>query len=474
MVKGPGASRLQALGETLGIDLDRDAAEFFADQIETTLVTYYEPLDAMGDDPPPVRFPRSAGFRPRDEDNPFNAWYWRTEIRGRDDGPLAGRTVAVKDNIAVAGIPMMNGASTLEGYIPEYDATVVDRVLEAGAIVMGKSNCEYFCYSGSSHTNALGATHNPWRDGYSTGGSSSGSAALVAGGVVDLAIGGDQGGSIRVPSSFCGLYGMKPTYGLVPYTGAMVVESMLDHLGPMTTSVIDNATMLEVLAGPDGLDPRQRPMPSGGYVDALNASAAGLRVGILKEGFGHAHSEADVDEMVRQAAHDVAAYGVDVVELSIPEHGFGMSAWIPIAVEGVISALFDQSACTTGAPGFQSTSLVDRHHASIGNGNEFPDILKLAALMAHYLIEEVGMHYYARRTSSGSCAPPTTARSRASTCSCCPPARPRPTRSRGPMPVARNCWRPGSRPSPTPRRSTPRVIPRCRCPSASPTGSRSA
>ena len=108
--------------------------------------------------------------------------------------------------------------------------------------------------------------------------------------------------------------------------------------------------LLDVMAGPDGLDPRQRPMPTGGYVDALEASATGLRVGILTEGFGHAHSEADVDEMVRHAADRLAELGVEVIELSVPEHRLGMSAWIPIAVEGVISALFDQTVCPTGPP----------------------------------------------------------------------------------------------------------------------------
>ena len=396
MPDAPSADRLQALGTPLGIDLDAETARFYADEIAAALRTYYEPLDAMSDELPAVRYPRSGGQRPAPEDNPFNAWYWQTEIHGADAGPLAGRTVAVKDNIAVAGVPMMNGSSTLEGYVPEFDATVVDRVLGAGATILGKSNCEYFCYSGSSHTNALGQTHNPWRHGYSTGGSSSGSAALVAGGIVDLAIGGDQGGSVRVPSSFCGLYGMKPTYGLVPYTGAMVVEATLDHLGPMTSSVEDNAVMLEVMAGPDGLDPRQRAMRAAGYVDALRYSATGLRVGILTEGFGHGHSDPAVDDMVRRAARQLRELGVEVSEVSVPEHRIGMSAWLPIAVEGVISALIDQTGCTTGAPGLQPTSLVDHHRVTVRNGDEFPDILKMATLMARYLIDDYGMHYYAR------------------------------------------------------------------------------
>ena len=161
----------------------------------------------------------------------------------------------MKDNICLAGVPMMNGASTLEGYVPDVDATVVQRILDAGGTIVGKSVCEYFCFSGGSHTSSSGPVHNPHRQGYSAGGSSSGSAALVAAGEVPMALGGDQGGSIRMPASFCGIYGMKPTHGLVPYTGIMPIELTIDHTGPMTATVEDNALLLEVLAGPDGLDP---------------------------------------------------------------------------------------------------------------------------------------------------------------------------------------------------------------------------
>ena len=139
--------------------------------------------------------------------------------------------------------------------------------------------------SGGSHTSALGAVINPHRPGYSSGGSSSGTAALVAAGEVDMGIGGDQGGSIRIPSSWCGTYGMKATWGLVPYTGAMPIEATIDHVGPITNSVRDNALMLEVLAGPDGLDPRQQGVKVHAYTKALDGEASGLRIGIVEEGF---------------------------------------------------------------------------------------------------------------------------------------------------------------------------------------------
>ena len=182
-----------------------------------------------------------------------------TEIQEATDGPLAGRTVAIKDNIMVAGVPMMNGSETLEGFVPTRDATVVTRLLAAGATITGKAVCEDLCFSGGSHTSRTGPVRNPWDPTRSAGGSSSGSAALVAAGAVDLAVGGDQGGSVRIPSAYSGTVGHKPTHGLVPYTGAFPIELTLDHLGPITRTVADAALMLGVLAGADGLDPRQPP-----------------------------------------------------------------------------------------------------------------------------------------------------------------------------------------------------------------------
>ena len=186
----------------------------------------------------------------------------------------------------VGGVPMMNGADLLEGWTPEVDATVVTRVLEAGAEIVGKTACEYFCLSGGSHTNAHGPTHNPHRHGWSAGGSSSGSAVAVATGEADMALGADQAGSIRMPASFSGVVGLKPTYSLVPYTGIAPIEAYFDHVGPMTRTVADNARLLQVIAGPDGIDPRQRDVRVGDYIADLDAGVRGLRIGVLREGFG--------------------------------------------------------------------------------------------------------------------------------------------------------------------------------------------
>src|SRR5207244_2276027 len=141
---------------------------------------------------PAVRYPRTPGYRPEGAENRYNAWYVKTTVKGTQTGKLAGKTIVLKDNVCLAGVPMMNGASTLEGYVPDVDATIVTRLLDAGATILGKVHCECFCFSGGSHTGAYGAVHNPLKRGYSAGGSSSGSAAVVANREVDMAIGGLQ------------------------------------------------------------------------------------------------------------------------------------------------------------------------------------------------------------------------------------------------------------------------------------------
>ncbi|KAK7488434.1 hypothetical protein BaRGS_00020408, partial [Batillaria attramentaria] len=230
---------------------------------------------------PVVRYPRTPGYRPGPDDNPYNAWAWRCDISGAAEGKLSGRTVGIKDNTAVAGVPMRNGSKILENYVPEFDATVVTRILDAGGRIIGKTSVEDMCSSGSSITNSDGPVRNPRDESRIAGGSSSGSGALVAAGLVDMAIGGDQGGSIRIPASFTGIVGLKPTYGLVPYTGASTLDPSIDHLGPMARTVSDCALLLEVIAGyDDGRDARQFP---GGDIKTVCSGQAGYHC-MVKDG----------------------------------------------------------------------------------------------------------------------------------------------------------------------------------------------
>ncbi len=326
-VSVPTPEQLKRIAAEMHLSLtDSDIASFIA--LMKPSIDGYNVVDQLPDNLPAVRYPRTPGSRPSPEENKHNAWYYKSRIEGAAQGKLKGKTVAVKDNVMVAGVPMMNGASTLEGYTPEVDATVVTRILDAGGTILGKSHCEYFCLSGGSHTNATGPVHNPHKMGYSAGGSSSGSAVLVALGEVDMAIGGDQGGSIRMPASFCGIYGMKPTHGLVPYTGIMPIEIYVDHTGPMTATVRDNALLLEVIAGPDGYDPRQYAPKVHPYSQLVDGGVDGLRIGVVKEGFGHPNSEPAVDAKVRQATERFKKLGAKVDEVSIPAHLLAAALWL--------------------------------------------------------------------------------------------------------------------------------------------------
>jgi amidase len=394
-VARPTLEQMVDLVESLGMTMTRERVAEFLSLMEGNFVAY-DLVDQTPDYIPTVKYPRTPGYRPDAKENSLNAWYVKTEIEGASTGKLKGKTVAVKDNVCVAGVPMMNGSSTLEGYVPNLDATIITRLLDAGATIKGKAHCELFCLSGGSHTNGLHAVHNPHKRGYSAGGSSSGCGALVAAGEVDLAIGGDQGGSIRIPASFCGIYGMKATHGLVPYTGVMPIEATIDHTGPMTANVADNALMLEVLAGSDGLDPRQYAPKVGDYTGALKRGVKGLKIALVKEGFGHANSEKEVDAKVREAAKRFSSLGAIVEEISIPEHLIAPAIWTPIALEGLQAQMMLGNGMGFNWKGLYTLSLLDAHANWRQMANDLSDSLKISMLVGQYFLTHYRGRFYAK------------------------------------------------------------------------------
>ncbi|KAF2485295.1 amidase [Neohortaea acidophila] len=314
-------------------------------------------------------------YRPDEKENPLNAWMFRTELRAKDAaarrGPLAGKTVAVKDNMCVGGLPISLGASAElfssgQHPISPIDATVVRRVLEAGGTIKGTGVCENLSLFPVSYSSHAGAVHNAWLPGYATGGSSSGCGALISisdvedarkaghdsrqyplGEGVDIALGGDQGGSIRLPAAYSGYYGLKATHGLIPYTGIGSLHPLIDHVGPMARTVEDTATFLGVLAGYDGMDPRMGPesplrsqVPD--YLGELeswakekkglgewtsSAAARGLRIGVVQESFEIAPLEPSVAKATQNAIDRFKSLGADVREVSIPSHKYGGALW---------------------------------------------------------------------------------------------------------------------------------------------------
>lgn len=394
-VKRPTLSQMRDMANRFGMSLtDGELAEF--SEIMEPYVQAYDRLDATPDYLPEVRYPRSPGHFPDFAENPLNAWYVKTEVRGAPDGPLRGKRIALKDTVCLAGVPMMNGSSIMEGYTPEIDATIVTRMLDAGAVITGKAHCENFCLSGGSHTNAKGPVHNPWKHGFMAGGSSGGSAALVAAGEVDMAIAGDQGGSIRIPSSNCGVYGMKPTHGLVPYTGVMPVEQTIDHVGPMTNCVADNALLLEVLAGEDGLDPRQYAPQTFRYTEALGRGAQGLRIGVLKEGIHRPESDPDVDHKVLAAAERFRELGARVEEVSIPEHHLAVDCWTAITVEGLQDHMMHGNSAGTNYRGLFLPSMIDHMAQWRSRADELSHSLKVCMFLGEFFQEQYRGRFYGK------------------------------------------------------------------------------
>ncbi|MBV8961530.1 MAG: amidase [Hyphomicrobiales bacterium] len=394
-VKRPSLDQLRSIAEELGMHMSDEDLKSYHTLLQGNYAAY-EAIDAMPDYLPAVKYPRTPGYRPEGEENKHNAWYVKTTVKGASSGKLSGKTIALKDNICLAGVPMMNGASTLEGYVPDTDATIVTRILDAGGTILGKTHCEYFCFSGGSHTNATGPVHNPHKMGYSAGGSSSGSAVVVATGEADMAIGGDQGGSIRIPSSFSGLYGMKGTHGLVPYTGIMPIEITLDHTGPMTRTVRDNALLLEVIAGADGLDPRQYAPKTADYTRVLEDGIKGLRIGVVKESFKHPNSEPAVDAKVMAGAQLFKKLGATVEDVSVPMHTLGPAIWLPIAAEGATEFMMKGNAMGTNWRGLYTTTLLDAHSAWRHRADELADSLKITMLLGQYFTKHYRGHFYAK------------------------------------------------------------------------------
>jgi amidase len=391
-MRTPTADELRMRARAFGLTLsDADIAGLA--RLCASMGPAYDCLDRHGSVKLPVKHERGPGKPP--VGNPFNAWAWMTEIEGAADGPLKGRRVGIKDNIAVAGVPMRNGSALLSDFVPDEDATVVTRILDAGGIIAGKTVCEDLCFSGSSHTSTPAQVLNPFDPRRAAGGSSSGNAAAIAAGDITMAVGGDQGGSVRTPASWCGITGLKPTHGLVPYTGAFPVEPSFDHLGPMGKTVADVALLLSVIAGPDGLDPRQVNVDVHDYVAAARETGGGLRIGVLREGFGRPESEAETDRVVRAALSRMAQSGISVEEVSLPLHLDSYQIGSIAIFEGAADFLFAGNIMGSGFGGHYPEQM-GGHWAKAwrNNPDALPAIGKFALLFgAHVREQEQGRTY---------------------------------------------------------------------------------
>jgi aspartyl-tRNA(Asn)/glutamyl-tRNA(Gln) amidotransferase subunit A len=271
----------------------------------------------------------------------YNGYITETRIESDADGPLSDTTVAVKDNISTEGVQTTCGSAMLESYEPPYDATVVERLREAGATIPGKTNMDEFGMGTTTETSAFGPTENPAAPGHVPGGSSGGSAAVVAAGDADMALGTDTGGSVRCPAAFCGVVGIKPTYGLVSRYGLVAYANSLEQIGPIAPTVEEAAELLEVVAGPDERDATTRDAREHGtdyeFAAAADGDVDGLDIGVPTELLDGA-DEAVVDEFW-DAIDDLEAAGASYHEVSLPSVEYAVEAYYVIAMSEASSNL---------------------------------------------------------------------------------------------------------------------------------------
>src|SRR2546423_5430979 len=244
--------------------------------------------------------------------------------------PLAGVPVAIKDVMVTKGVRTTAGSKILGNYVPPYDCTAVVRLEAAGAVVLGKLNCDEFAMGSSNENSAFKPVHNPRDLSRVPGGSSGGSAAAVAAGMAVATLGSDTGGSIRQPASFCGVVGLKPTYGRVSRYGLIAFASSLDHIGPFTKTVRDAATVLGVIAGRDPMDSTSADVPVPDYVAELDKPAHGLKLGVAKEYFGEGLDD-EVRQAVESAIEKLKSLGFEIVPISLPHTPYAIPAYYLVA-----------------------------------------------------------------------------------------------------------------------------------------------
>jgi aspartyl-tRNA(Asn)/glutamyl-tRNA(Gln) amidotransferase subunit A len=301
--------------------------------------------------------------------------------------PLAGVPVAIKDVLVTQGVRTTAGSKILGNYVPPYDSTAVRRLEAAGAVVLGKLNCDEFAMGSSNENSAWKPVHNPCDLSRVPGGSSGGSAAAVAADMAVAALGSDTGGSIRQPASFCGVVGLKPTYGRVSRYGLIAFASSLDHVGPLTKTVKDAALVLRTIAGRDPMDSTSADLPVPDYVAEIEEPVKGLRIGVAKEYFGQG-LEAETRATVETAVQKLAALGCEIVDVSLPHTMYAIPAYYLVATAEASSNLarFDGVRYGYRVPDAGSLSDMYRRTRNQGFGGEVKRRIMLGtyALSAGY------------------------------------------------------------------------------------------
>ncbi len=333
-------------------------------------------------------------------DDLYNAYITRLSIPGAPTGPLSGRTVAVKDNISTCGCPTSCGSRILAGYVPPYDAHAVALVTAAGGEINGKTNMDEFGMGTTTENSAYGPTLNPRDTSRVPGGSSGGSAAAVASGLADLALGTDTGGSVRCPAAFCGIVGLKPTYGRVSRYGLIAYANSLETIGPMGRTVADVSALLRVISCPD---PRDTTMQGRPYEHDPAADAKGKRIGVPEEFFG-AGVDPRVAETVRAAIETLAECGAEIVPVSMPSMRYALAAYYVTCTSEASSNLARYDGVRYGPGGETAKSWHDAFTAV--RSAEFGDEVRRRILLGTFALSAgyYGKYYGKAQTARANVA----------------------------------------------------------------------
>lgn len=304
--------------------------------------------------------------------------------QGEARGPLDGLPVAIKDNMVQAGEPTTCASRILEGFVSPYTSTAVQRLRDAGAIVIGRANMDEFAMGSSTEHSVFGPSHNPWDLTRTTGGSSGGSAAAVAAGIVPAALGSDTGGSIRQPSSFCGVTGIKPTYGRVSRWGLVAFASSLDQIGVMARSAADCALVLDCISGHDPRDSTSLPEPAPDHRGALGSELSGVVIGLPREYFVEEGVDAAVLSTVREAVAELERAGAKTREVSLPHARYGIATYYLIADAEASSNLARYDGVRYGRRATGASGLTEMYEQTRSEG--FGDEVKRRIILGTYVL----------------------------------------------------------------------------------------
>ncbi len=401
MVAKIDAAELRALSHQAGFALTADDERELGLVADAMLAAFDGLETQIPQTEPPVQATRDPGRPPARGEDPLNAIVRHCRIRADGaEGVLSGSRIALKDAIAIAGIPLTCGSRSLQGFVPQIDATVTDRVLRAGGEIVCITNMDDLAFSGGGDSGWYGPTLNPWDVTRTAGGSSSGSAAALFYDGIDAALGGDQGGSIRAPASWCGVIGLKPTHSLVSYVGITGIDQTFDHCGPLgrTTAVV--AALLTAVAGPDPADPRQREVHTADYVAAARDAPDrlhGLRIGVVAEGFGAGvGAEDETVAAVHETVIRLEALGATAVDVSLPAH---LQAG-GIAFAGFVEGMYELATSGGngyGWPGRYWEELAPALKSGLReHGQSLSLQMKAVLVVGRHLRERFGSWHYAR------------------------------------------------------------------------------